>query len=40
VRVAITDIRPAAADPNAKPMTLSAALCPREAPAKTGVAAR
>jgi len=40
VRVAITDIKPAAADPNAKPMKLSAALCPREAPAKTGVAAR
>jgi alginate biosynthesis protein AlgX len=40
VRVAITGIEPAAADPNAKPMKLSAALCPREEHAKAGVAAR
>jgi alginate biosynthesis protein AlgX len=40
VRVAITDIKPAAADPNAKPVKLSAAICPRDAGTRTGVAAR
>lgn len=40
VRVAITDIKAAAADPNAKPIELSAALCPRDTRAQSGVAAR
>jgi alginate biosynthesis protein AlgX len=40
VRIAITDIKPAAADPKAKPLKLSAALCPRDASAQNGVAAR
>lgn len=40
VRVAITDIKPAATDPNAKPIQLSAALCPRDERAKGKVAER
>jgi alginate biosynthesis protein AlgX len=40
VEVRITDIKPASADPNAKPVTLAAQICARDAKAASKVVAR